>query len=159
MAALEGGRTAVAVASGAAAIMHVVLTLCKQGDNIVSTQGHFLGTYHQFYSLLPSLGIEVRFPRSNSIEDIAMHMNESTNFIYTESIGNPSGQIIDLEGVSELAHSKGCVVIVDNIFGAGGYFLRPIDFGVDIALHSAKEWIGGHGTTIGGVIIDAGRFD
>ncbi len=159
MAALEGGRTAVAVASGAAAIMHVALTLCKQGDNIVSTQGLFSGTYHQFHSLLPSLGIEVRFAKSSSVQDIAVHMDESTKFIYTESIGNPSGQIIDLESVSDLAHSKGCVVVVDNTFGAGGYFLRPIDFGVDIVLHSATKWIGGHGTTIGGVVIDAGRFD
>ncbi|KAJ5222772.1 Pyridoxal phosphate-dependent transferase major region subdomain 2 [Penicillium citrinum] len=159
IAALEGGVAAVAAASGQAAQFMTISALAHVGDNIVSTSNLYGGTYNQFKVLLPRLGIQTKFVNGDDPADIEEAIDERTKAVYVESIGNPRYNVPDLERIVEVAHRHGVPVVVDNTFGAGGYFIRPIDHGADIVVHSATKWIGGHGTTIGGVIVDSGKFN
>ncbi|KAM5465228.1 Homocysteine/cysteine synthase [Microsporum audouinii] len=159
MAALEGGVAACATASGTAAVSMTLMALAKVGDNIVASSTVHGGTYHQFKSLAPQLGIECRFVSSNEPEDFRALLDSQTKFIFVESISNPKYTVPDFEALAEIAHSHGIPLICDNTFGCAGYYCRPIDHGADIVVHSATKWIGGHGTTLGGVIVDAGTFD
>jgi len=159
IAALEGGVAAVATSSGQAAQFMTIAALAHAGDNIVSTSNLYGGTYNQFKVFFPRLGIQTKFVNGDSAEDIAKAIDDKTKAVYLESIGNPRYNIPDFEAIAKVAHDAGVPVIVDNTFGAGGYFIRPIEHGADIIVHSATKWIGGHGTTIGGVIVDSGKFD
>ncbi|KAF2145972.1 uncharacterized protein K452DRAFT_283266 [Aplosporella prunicola CBS 121167] len=159
IAALEGGVAAVATASGQAAQFMAIAALCAAGDNIVSTSNLYGGTYNQFKVAFPRLGINTKFVNGDNPEDIKAVIDDKTKAVYLESIGNPKYNVPDFEAISKVAHEAGVPVIVDNTFGAGGFFCRPIDHGVDIVVHSATKWIGGHGTTVGGIVVDAGRFD
>jgi O-acetylhomoserine (thiol)-lyase len=157
MAALEGGVAGLAVSAGSSAIHYAILTLAQSGDNIVSTPQLYGGTYTLFAHMLPSLGIEVRFATDDSPQSLAALIDSKTKAIYCESIGNPAGNIIDLEGVSTLAHAQGVPVIVDNTVATPA-ICKPIEFGADIVVHSLTKYVGGHGTTLGGIIIDSGKF-
>ncbi|MGF1801759.1 O-acetylhomoserine aminocarboxypropyltransferase/cysteine synthase [Vibrio gigantis] len=157
MAALEGGVAGLVVSAGSAAINYAIQTLAQIGDNIVSTPQLYGGTYTLFAHMLPNQGIEVRFAKDDKPESLAALIDEKTKAIYCESIGNPAGNIIDLERVAELAHAQGVPVIVDNTV-ATPVLCKPIDFGADIVVHSLTKYVGGHGTTLGGVIVDSGKF-
>ncbi|KAG5960488.1 hypothetical protein E4U58_004648 [Claviceps cyperi] len=159
MAALEGGVAALAASSGQGAQFIAIATLARAGDNIVSTSNLYGGTYNQLKVFLPRLGIQTKFVDGDKPEELAAAIDDNTKAVYVESIGNPRYNVPDLEAIAKAAHEKGVPLIVDNTFGAGGYFIRPIDHGADIVVHSATKWIGGHGTTIGGVIVDSGTFD
>jgi OAH/OAS sulfhydrylase len=159
IAALEGGVAAVATASGQAAQLTTILTLAESGDNIVSTSYLYGGTYNQFKVSLKRLGIEVRFVDGDDPEEFERLIDDKTRAVYLETIGNPRFNIPDIPAIAEGAHKHGVPVIVDNTFGAAGYIARPIDLGADIVVASATKWIGGHGTSIGGVIVDSGNFD
>ncbi|PHH53696.1 Homocysteine synthase [Ceratocystis fimbriata CBS 114723] len=159
IAALEGGVAALATSSGQAAQFIALTTLAQAGDNIVSTSNLYGGTYNQLKVLLPRFGITTKFVKGDSADDLAAAIDDKTKAVYIESIGNPRYNVPDFEAIVKAAHAKGVPVVADNTFGAGGYFCRPIDHGVDIVVHSATKWIGGHGTTVGGVIVDSGRFD
>ena len=157
MAAMEGGLAALAVSSGMAAINYSILTIAKAGDNIVSTPQLYGGTYTLFAHMLPSHGIEVRFAEDDSAEAIEKLIDANTKAVYCETIGNPAGNIIDLAPVCEAAHRHGVAVIVDNTV-ASPVLCNPIEFGADIVVHSLTKYVGGHGTTIGGIIVDSGKF-
>ncbi|MBT3532197.1 MAG: O-acetylhomoserine aminocarboxypropyltransferase/cysteine synthase [Gammaproteobacteria bacterium] len=157
IAAMEGGLAALAVASGMAAINYSILTLAKAGDNIISTPQLYGGSYTLFAHMLPSQGIEVRFAEDDSPEAIEKLIDDKTKAVYCETIGNPAGNIIDLESVCEAAHKHGVAVIVDNTV-ASPVLCNPIAFGADIVVHSLTKYIGGHGNSIGGVIVDSGKF-
>jgi O-acetylhomoserine (thiol)-lyase len=157
MAALEGGIAGLAVSAGSAAIHYAILTLAQAGDNIVSTPQLYGGTYTLFAHMFPNMGIEVRFAKDDSPESLAALIDENTKAVYCESIGNPAGNIVDLERVAELAHAQGVPVIVDNTV-ASPAVCKPIEFGADIVVHSLTKYVGGHGTTLGGMIIDSGKF-
>ncbi|KAJ6781163.1 hypothetical protein PWT90_08256 [Aphanocladium album] len=159
IAALEGGVAALAASSGQSAQFITINTLAHAGDNIISTSNLYGGTYNQFKVFLPRLGIQTKFVNGDNPDEIAALIDDKTKAIYVESIGNPRYNVPDLEAIAKVAHAKGVPLVVDNTFGAGGYFLRPIDHGADIVVHSATKWIGGHGTTVGGVIVDSGKFD
>ncbi len=159
VAALEGGVAAVATSSGQAAQLTAITTLAAAGDNIVSTSFLYGGTYNQFKVSLPRLGIDVKFVEGDSPYDIAAAIDDGTKAVYVESIGNPQYNVPDFERIAAVAHAAGVPLIVDNTFGAAGYLARPIDHGADIVVASATKWIGGHGTSIGGVIVDSGKFD
>ncbi|KAI9787363.1 MAG: Homocysteine synthase [Peltula sp. TS41687] len=159
MAALEGGVAAVAASSGQSAQFMTVAALAHAGDNIVSTSNLYGGTYNQFKVFMPRLGINTKFVNGDDPKGFAKAIDDKTKAIYVESIGNPKYNIPDLEAIAKVAHEHGIPLVVDNTFGAGGYFLRPIEHGADIVVHSATKWIGGHGTTIAGVIVDSGKFD
>ncbi len=157
MAALEGGIAGLVVSAGSAAINYAVLTLAQAGDNIVSTPQLYGGTYTLFAHMLPNQGIQVKFAKDDKPESLAELIDENTKAVYCESIGNPAGNIIDLERVAELAHAQGVPVIVDNTV-ATPVLCKPIEFGADIVVHSLTKYVGGHGTTLGGVIVDSGNF-
>ncbi|MGU3814443.1 O-acetylhomoserine aminocarboxypropyltransferase/cysteine synthase family protein [Vibrio diabolicus] len=157
MAALEGGIAGLAVSAGSAAINYAILTLAQAGDNIVSTPQLYGGTYTLFAHMLPNQGIQVKFAKDDKPESLAELIDENTKAVYCESIGNPAGNIIDLERVAELAHAQGVPVIVDNTV-ATPVLCKPIEFGADIVVHSLTKYVGGHGTTLGGVIVDSGKF-
>ncbi|MEZ9904675.1 O-acetylhomoserine aminocarboxypropyltransferase/cysteine synthase family protein [Vibrio breoganii] len=157
MAALEGGIAGLAVSAGSSAIHYAVLTLAQAGDNIVSTPQLYGGTYTLFAHMFPSLGIEVRFAADDKPETLAALIDEKTKAVYCESIGNPAGNIADLEGISALAHQQGVPVIVDNTVATPA-ICKPIEHGADIVVHSLTKYVGGHGTTLGGMIIDSGKF-
>ncbi|KAI9840782.1 MAG: Homocysteine synthase [Sclerophora amabilis] len=159
IAALEGGVAAVAASSGQAAQFMTIVTLAQAGDNIISTSNLYGGTYNQFKVFIPRLGIHTKFVNGDKPEDFARLIDDKTKAIYLESIGNPRYNIPDFEAIVKIAHDAGVPVVVDNTFGAGGYFIRPIEHGADIVVHSATKWIGGHGTTIAGVVVDSGKFD
>jgi O-acetylhomoserine (thiol)-lyase len=159
IAALEGGVAAVATSSGQAAQFLAITNLAQSGDNIVSTSSLYGGTYNQFKVTLPRLGIGVKFVSGDNPADFERAIDAQTKAIYVETIGNPSFNIPDFEALAKIAHANGIPLIVDNTFGAGGYLSRPIDFGADVVVESATKWIGGHGTSIGGVIVDAGTFN
>ena len=159
IAALEGGAGALATSSGQAAQFLAIATILKAGDNIVSTSFLYGGTYNQFKVTLPRLGINVKFVKGDTPSDFERLIDKQTRALYIETIGNPRLNIADIEGIAKVAHAHGIPLIVDNTFGAGGYLCRPFDFGADIIVHSATKWIGGHGTTIGGVIVDSGKFN
>lgn len=157
IAAMEGGIAALAVGSGMAAINYAILTITKAGDNIVSTPQLYGGTYTLFAHMLPSQGIEVRFAEDDSPEAIEKLIDEKTKAVYCETIGNPAGNIADLEPICQAAHKHGVAVIVDNTVATPA-LCNPIEFGADVVVHSLTKYIGGHGTSIGGVIVDSGKF-
>ncbi|MBG09825.1 MAG: O-acetylhomoserine aminocarboxypropyltransferase [Gammaproteobacteria bacterium] len=157
IAAMEGGIAALAVGSGMAAINYAILTIARAGDNIVSTPQLYGGTYTLFAHMLPSQGIEVRFAEDDSPEAIEKLIDDKTKAVYCETIGNPAGNIADLEPICHAAHKYGVVVIVDNTVATPA-ICNPIEFGADIVVHSLTKYIGGHGTSIGGVIVDSGKF-
>ncbi|PAU94490.1 O-acetylhomoserine aminocarboxypropyltransferase [Aliifodinibius salipaludis] len=159
IAALEGGAAAVATASGQSAQFMTIATIAQAGDNIVSTSFLYGGTYNQFKVTLPRLGIDVNFVEDDKVESYEAEIDENTKAIYVESIGNPRGNVPDFDGLSALAEKYGVPLIVDNTFGAAGAIVQPIKHGANIVVESATKWIGGHGTSIGGVIVDAGNFN
>ena len=159
IAALEGGIAALATSSGQAAQFLAISTIAEAGDNIVSTSFLYGGTYNQFKITLPRLGINVKFVETDEPSDYADAIDERTKAIYIETIANPRLNVPDIEAIAKVAHANRIPLIVDNTFGAGGYICRPISFDADIVVHSATKWIGGHGTSIGGVIVDSGKFN
>ncbi len=159
IAALEGGVAALATASGQAAEHLTITTLAQTGDNIISTSYLYGGTHNLFKVTLPRLGINVKFADGDNPKSIEKLIDEKTKAVYIESIGNPKLNIPDFETIADIAHKNNIPLIVDNTFGAAGFLIRPIDYGADIVVASATKWIGGHGTSIGGVIVDSGNFD
>jgi O-acetylhomoserine (thiol)-lyase len=159
VAALEGGAAALATSSGQAAQFVTISTIAQAGENIVATSLLYGGTYNQFKVTLPRLGIPVKFVEGDKPEDFTRQIDKKTKALYIETIGNPRLNIPDIAAIADVAHKHGIPLIVDNTFGAGGYLCRPIDHGADIVVHSATKWIGGHGTSIGGVIVDSGKFN
>ncbi|AUT02099.1 O-acetylhomoserine aminocarboxypropyltransferase [Nostoc sp. CENA543] len=159
IAALEGGVAALATSSGQAAQFLAISTIAQAGDNIVSTSFLYGGTYNQFKVSLPRLGINVKFVEGDDVETFRQAIDDRTKALYVETIGNPQFNIPDFAALAHIAHENGIPLIVDNTFGAGGYLARPIEYGADIVVESATKWIGGHGTSIGGVIVDSGKFD
>lgn len=158
MAALEGGVGALALSSGSAAITYAIMNIAGSGDEIVSASTLYGGTYNLFLYTLPRYGINTVFVDPDNPENFRKAINDKTKAIYIESIGNPGINLIDIEAVAEIAHENGLPLIVDNTF-ATPFLLRPIEYGADIVVHSATKFIGGHGTSIGGIIIDSGKFD
>jgi len=159
IAALEGGAAGLATASGQAAQFLALSTIVQAGQNIVSTPLLYGGTYNQFKVAFPRLGINVKFTRGEGPEDYEQLIDKNTKALYVETIGNPRLNVADIKAISEVAHKNGIPLIVDNTFGAGGYLVKPIEHGADIVVASATKWIGGHGTSIGGIIVDSGKFD
>lgn len=159
IAALEGGVAAVATSSGQAAQFLAITTIAQAGDNIVSTSYLYGGTYNQFKVTLPRLGIGVKFVDGDDPEAFQQAIDAKTKAIYVETIGNPRFNIPDLEALAQVAHAAGIPLIVDNTFGAAGFLARPIEHGADIVVASATKWIGGHGTSIGGIVVDSGQFN
>ena len=158
LAAMEGGIAALAVASGMAAITYAIQCICSVGDNIVSTSQLYGGTYNLFAHTLPKQGIEARMVSADDFEALENAIDENTRLVFCESIGNPAGNIVDLEKFAEIAHKHGVPLIVDSTV-ATPFLCRPFELGADIVIHSLTKYIGGHGTSIGGVIIDSGKFD
>jgi len=159
IAALEGGVAALATASGQAAQFLALSTILQAGENIVSTSYLYGGTYNQFKVSFPRLGITTKFVDGDDPKDFAKAIDAKTKALYVETIGNPRFNVPDFEALAKIAHDAGIPLVVDNTFGAGGYTARPIEHGADIVVASATKWIGGHGTSIGGVIVDSGKFD
>jgi O-acetylhomoserine (thiol)-lyase len=157
VALLDGGVGALAVSSGQAASTLAVLNITQAGDNIVSADNLYGGTYNLFHYTLPRFGVDVKFVKSNDLAAFQKAITPSTKAIYAESIGNPKLDVADLEGISKVAHKNGIPFILDNT--STPYLLRPFDFGVDIIVYSATKFIGGHGTSVGGLIVDSGKFD
>jgi O-acetylhomoserine (thiol)-lyase len=158
MAALENGAAALATSSGAAAITYGILNIAKSGDHIVSDKHLYGGTYNLFANTMRDLGIEVTFVDGSKPTSFENSIKPNTKALFFETIGNPNASVLDIEAIVAIAHRHGIPVIVDSTF-ATPYLLRPIDYGVDIVIHSATKFIGGHGTSIGGVIVDGGKFD
>lgn len=158
IAAMEGGIGALALASGMAAITYAIQCICECGDNIVSTSQLYGGTYNLFAHTLPKQGIEARMISHDDFEGFENAIDDKTKAIFCESIGNPAGNVVDLVRLSEIAHQHGVPLIVDNTV-ATPYLCRPFELGADIVVHSLTKYIGGHGTTIGGIIVDSGKFD
>ncbi|WP_122640732.1 O-acetylhomoserine aminocarboxypropyltransferase/cysteine synthase family protein [Romboutsia sp. Marseille-P6047] len=158
MALLEGGVGAVAVASGSAAITYAILNILGSGDEIVSAGTLYGGTFNLFSTTLPRLGIKTTFVDCDNPENFKHAINENTKALYIETIGNPVINIADIEAIAKIAHENNIPLIVDNTFGTP-YLVKPFEFGADIVVHSATKFIGGHGTSIGGVVIDSGNFD
>jgi O-acetylhomoserine (thiol)-lyase len=158
LAAMEGGVGALAVSSGMAAITYAIQCICSVGDNIVSTSQLYGGTYNLFAHSLPRQGIEVRMVSHDDYAGFENAIDENTRAVFCESIGNPAGNVVDIEKLAEIAHRHGVPLMVDNTV-ATPYLCRPIELGADIIIHSLTKYIGGHGTSIGGIIIDSGKFD
>ena len=159
IAALEGGVAALATASGQAAQFLALSTILQAGQNIVSTSKLYGGTYNQFKVAFPRLGIDVKFTKRDTNEEFEQLIDDKTRALYIESVSNPELIVPDIEALANLAHRHDIPLVVDNTFGAAGYLVRPIDHGADIVTASATKWIGGHGTSIGGVIVDSGKFN
>ncbi len=159
MAALEGGVAALATSSGQAAQLLVLTTFVAAGEKIVSTSNLYGGTFNQFKIAFPRLGIHVTFVEDDEPGSFEKALDDKTKAIYLETIGNPRLNIPDISAIARVAHEHGIPLVVDNTFGAGGFLCRPFDFGADIVTHSATKWIGGHGTSLGGVVVDSGKFD
>ena len=158
MAALEGGVAALAVASGAAAISYTIKNLAQNGDHIVSANNIYGGTYNYLEHTLPQDGVETTFVNIADFDEIRAAIRENTKAVFIETLGNPKSDVVDIEGVAQIAHENNIPLVIDNTFGTP-YLVRPIEYGADIVVHSATKFIGGHGTTIGGVIVDSGHFD
>jgi len=159
VAALEGGVAALAVASGQAAQFIALNNILSSGDNFVSSPNLYGGTYNQFKVSFKKLGIEAKFAASESVADYEKRIDENTKAIYCETISNPSYQVPDFDGLAALAKKHDLPLVVDNTFGAGGYLFRPLEHGANVVVESATKWIGGHGTSIGGVIVDGGNYN
>ena len=158
IAALEGGTAALAVASGAAAITYTIENLAQQGDHIVSAKNIYGGSFNLLEHTLPNYGITTTFVDIFNLEEIENAIQENTKAVYIETLGNPNSDVVDIEAIANIAHKHKIPLVVDNTF-ATPYLVRPIEYGADIVVHSATKFIGGHGTTIGGVIIEGGKFD
>lgn len=158
IAALEGGVAALAVASGAAAVTYTVLNLAQNGDNIVSAKNIYGGSFNLFEHTLPQYGIQTTFVDIFNEKEVENAINEKTKALYIETLGNPNSDVVDIESVARIAHRHKIPLVVDNTF-ATPYLVRPTEYGADIVVHSATKFIGGHGTSIGGVIVDGGKFD
>ncbi|PHR47259.1 MAG: O-acetylhomoserine aminocarboxypropyltransferase [Fluviicola sp.] len=159
IAALEGGVAALAVGSGQAAQFIALNNLLQVGDNFVTSPHLYGGTYNQFKVAFKRIGVEARFADGIEVEDFEARIDSTTKAIYLETIGNPAFSVADFEKIAQLAKKYNIPLVVDNTFGAGGYLFQPIRYGADVVVASATKWIGGHGTSIGGVIVDAGRYD
>lgn len=159
VAALEGGVAALAVSSGQAAQFIALNNILQAGDNFVTSPFLYGGTWNQFKVAFKRLGVEVRFAASDKAADLEKHIDERTKTLYVETIGNPGFSIPDFEAISAVARRHGIPLIVDNTFGAGGFLCRPIEYGANVVVESTTKWIGGHGTSIGGIIVDGGNFD
>ncbi|MEM7407115.1 MAG: aminotransferase class I/II-fold pyridoxal phosphate-dependent enzyme [Pseudomonadota bacterium] len=158
VAAMEGGVGGLALASGQSATTYALLTIAEAGDNFISTSTLYGGTYNLFAHTLPQMGIEARFVGPNDVDAIASKIDSRTKAVYCESIGNPAGNVADLSAIADVAHAHGVPVIVDNTVPSP-YLCRPFEHGCDIVVHSLTKYIGGHGTIIGGMIVDSGKFD
>ncbi|MCD8214513.1 MAG: O-acetylhomoserine aminocarboxypropyltransferase/cysteine synthase [Clostridiales bacterium] len=158
IAALEGGVAALAVASGAAAVTYTIENLAQSGDNIVSAKNIYGGTFNLLLHTLPQYGITTKFVDIFSEDEIRAAIDDNTKAILIETLGNPNSDVVDIEGIAQIAHENKIPLVIDNTF-ATPYLVRPIEYGADIVVHSATKFIGGHGTTIGGVIVDSGKFD
>ena len=158
VAALEGGAGAIAVASGSAAIAYAIQNVASAGDNIVSASTLYGGTYNLFSATLPRFGITTKFVNPDNLDEFKAAIDDNTKAVYVESVGNPGANLVDLEAIAEIAHAHGIIVIVDNTFGTP-YLFRPFEHGADVVVHSATKYLGGHGTTIAGVIVESGKFD
>ena len=158
VAALEGGAGAIAVASGSAAITYAIQNVASAGDNIVAASTLYGGTYNLFSATLPRFGITTKFVNPDNLEEFKAAIDDNTKAVYVESVGNPGANLVDLEAIAEIAHAHGIIVIVDNTFGTP-YLFRPFEHGADVVVHSATKYLGGHGTTIAGVIVESGKFD
>ena len=158
VAELEGGIGGLATASGSAAITYAILNIAQAGDEIVSSTSLYGGTYNLFHYTLPRLGINVKFVNPSDAENFRKAITPKTKALYGESIGNPKGDVLDIEAVANIAHEHNIPLIVDNTLPSP-YLLRPLEWGADIVVHSATKFIGGHGTSLGGIIVDSGKFD
>ena len=158
VAALEGGAGAIAVASGSAAITYAIENVASAGDNIIAASTLYGGTYNLFSATLPRFGITTKFVNPDNLDEFKAAIDDKTKAIYVESVGNPGANLVDLEAIAEIAHAHGIIVIVDNTFGTP-YLFRPFEHGADVVVHSATKYLGGHGTTIAGVIVESGKFD
>ena len=158
VAALEGGVAALAVASGAAAISYTIEALAGKGDNIVAQKTIYGGSYNLLAHTLPQYGINTTFVNVHDLSEVEAAIKDNTKALYIESLGNPNSDIPDIDALASIAHKHNIPLVVDNTFGAA-YWLRPIEHGADIVVHSATKFFGGHGTTLGGVIVDSGKFD
>lgn len=158
IAALEGGVAALALASGAAAITYTIQALAQAGDHIVSQKTIYGGSYNLLAHTLPQYGIETTFVNVHDLNEVEAAIKDNTRAIYLETLGNPNSDIPDIDAIAEIAHRHGLPVVIDNTFGTP-YFIRPIEHGADIVVHSATKFIGGHGTSLGGIIVDSGKFD
>ena len=158
IAALEGGVAGLAVASGAAAITYTIQALAQAGDHIVSQKTIYGGSYNLLAHTLPQYGIKTTFVDAHNLEELEGAIQENTKAVYIETLGNPNSDIPDIDAIAVIAHKHGLPVVVDNTFGTP-YLIRPIEHGADIVVHSATKFIGGHGTTLGGIIVDSGKFD
>lgn len=158
VAALEDGAGAIAVASGSAAIAYAIQNVASAGDNIVAASTLYGGTYNLFSATLPRFGITTKFVNPDNLEEFKAAIDDNTKAVYVESVGNPGANLVDLEAIAEIAHAHGIIVIVDNTFGTP-YLFRPFEYGADVVVHSATKYLGGHGTTIAGVIVESGKFD
>ncbi len=158
IAALEGGVAALAVASGAAAVTYTILNLAQNGDNIVSAKNIYGGSFNLLEHTLPQYGIQTTFVNIFNEEEVESAIDENTKALYIETLGNPNSDVVDVESIAKIAHKHKIPLVVDNTF-ATPYLVRPIEYGADIVVHSATKFIGGHGTSIGGVIVDGGKFD
>lgn len=158
IAALEGGVAALAVASGAAAITYTIQGLAQQGDHIVAQKTIYGGTYNLLEHTLPASGITATFVDAHNLQEVEAAIQPNTKAIYLETLGNPNSDIPDIDAIATIAHMHGLPLVIDNTFGTP-YLIRPIEHGADIVVHSATKFIGGHGTTLGGIIVDSGKFD
>lgn len=158
IAALEGGVAALAVASGAAAITYTLEALAQQGDHIVAQKTIYGGTYNLLAHTLPQYGVTASFVDAHNLEEVESAIQPNTKAIYLETLGNPNSDIPDIAAIAAIAHKHGLPLVIDNTFGTP-YFIRPIEYGADIVVHSATKFIGGHGTSLGGIIVDSGKFD
>ena len=158
IAALEGGVAALAVASGAAAITYTIQALAQAGDHIISQKTIYGGSYNLLAHTLKQFGVETTFVDAHNLEEVEKAIKPNTKAVYLETLGNPNSDIPDIDKIAEIAHKHGLPVVIDNTFGTP-YFIRPFEHGADIVVHSATKFIGGHGTTLGGIIVDSGKFD
>jgi O-acetylhomoserine (thiol)-lyase len=158
VAALDGGAAALALASGTSAVFYAVITLAKAGDEIISANNLYGGTYTMFEAILPQFGINVKFVKNNDLDGIRKAAGPKTRAIYVETIGNPVLDVADVKAVADLAHELGLPLIVDSTFTTP-YLLRPIEYGADVVIHSLTKWLGGHGAGIGGIVVDSAKFD
>ena len=158
VAALEGGSAALAVASGAAAITYTIQALAANGGHIVAQKTIYGGSFNLLEHTLPQYGVETTFVNAHDLQEVEGAIRENTRAIYLETLGNPNSDIPDIDAVAEIAHRHGLPLVIDNTFGTP-YWIRPIEHGADIVVHSATKFLGGHGTTLGGVIVDSGKFD
>ncbi len=158
VAALEGGAAALAVASGAAAVAYTTQALAQKGDNIVSARDIYGGSFNLLSHTLPLYGVDTNFVDINNIDEVRAAINPKTKAIFAEVLSNPGSEVADIEALAEVAHENGIPLVIDNTFGTP-YLIRPIEYGADIVVHSATKFLGGHGTTLGGIIVDSGKFN